>query len=135
MDIKSVFLNGDLEEEVYVAQPLGFVVNRKEGMVYKLHKALYGLRQALHTWNSKLDACLNYLSFSHLRIGHGLHTRSEAGARLIIGVYADDLLVVGDSLDEIKRFKKEMKQTFRMSDLGKLSNYLGIEVKQTAKAV
>jgi hypothetical protein len=105
-------------------------VKGKEEMVYKLHKALYGLHQVPRARNSKLGACLNHIGFSRCRIEHGLYTRSEGNARLIIGVYVDDLLVVGDSLAEIKRFKKEMMQTFHMSDLGKLSYYLGIKVKQ-----
>jgi hypothetical protein len=104
-------------------------VKGKEEMVYKLHKALYGLRQVPGVWNSKLDACLNHLGFSRCRIEHGLYTRSEGNARLIIGVYVDDLLVVGEPLAEIKIFKKEMMQTFCMSDLAKLSYYLRIEVK------
>jgi hypothetical protein len=112
MDVKSSFLNGDLAEEVYVAQPPGFVKKGKESMVLKLHKALYGLRQAPHAWNSKLDASLCRLGFSRCNIEHGLYTRASTAARLIVGVYVDDLLVVGESVEEIGRFKEEMKQTF-----------------------
>jgi hypothetical protein len=64
MDIKSAFLNGDLREEVYVSQPPGFIVKGQEQNVYKLHKALYGLRQAPRAWNSKLDTVLYELEFS-----------------------------------------------------------------------
>jgi hypothetical protein len=130
MDVKSAFLNGDLAEGVYVAQPSGFVKKGKESMVLKLHKALYGLRQAPRAWNSMLDASLCRLGFSRCNTEHDLYTRAGTAARLIVGVYVDDLLVVGESVEEIGRFKEEMKQTFQMSDLGSLSYYLGIEVKQ-----
>jgi hypothetical protein len=135
MDVKSVFLNGDLTEEVYVNQPPGFVTPGKEQMVYRLHKALYGLRQAPCAWNSKLDASLNKLGFSRCKTEHGLYVRAGGGARLIVGVYVDDLLVVGESVDEIQRFKQEMMQTFKMSDLGDLSYYLGIAVKQSKEGI
>jgi hypothetical protein len=81
---------------VYVAQPPGFAEEGKEGMVLKLHNALYGLRQASRAWNSMLDASLCMLGFSHCNTTeHGLYTRSSAGAVLIMGVYVDDLLIVG----------------------------------------
>uniref|UniRef100_A0A453T4V4 Reverse transcriptase Ty1/copia-type domain-containing protein n=1 Tax=Aegilops tauschii subsp. strangulata TaxID=200361 RepID=A0A453T4V4_AEGTS len=110
MDVKSAFLNGDLEEEVYVQQPTGFVKKGEEHKVYKLHKALYGLKQAPRAWNTKLHNTLS---------------------RLLIGVYVDDLLITGASEKEIGRFKKQMKELFKMSDLGLLSFYLGIEVHQS----
>ena len=63
MDVKSAFLNGDLKEEVYVRQPPGFVVAGEEGKVYRLRKALYGLRQAPRAWNAKLDTTLKKMGF------------------------------------------------------------------------
>ena len=63
MDVKSAFLNGDLKEEVYVRQPPGYAVAREEGKVYRLRKALYGLCQAPHAWNAKLDATLKKMVF------------------------------------------------------------------------
>ena len=63
MDVKSAFLNGDLKEEVYVKQPPGYTVAGEEGKVYRLHKALYGLRQAPRAWNAKLDGTLKAMGF------------------------------------------------------------------------
>jgi hypothetical protein len=63
MDVKTAFLNGELEEEVYVAQAPGFTVPGKEGKVLRLRKALYGLRQAPRAWNAKLDATMTSLGF------------------------------------------------------------------------
>jgi hypothetical protein len=130
MDVKSAFLNGDLNEEVYITQPPGFIAEGHEQKVLKLHKALYGLRQAPRAWNAKLNTSLVQLGFSRCRSEHGMYTRVRSNSRLVVGVYIDDLLIVGECVKEIDQFKDEMKQLFRMSDLGPLSYYLGIEVKQ-----
>jgi hypothetical protein len=119
-----------LGEEVYVSQPLGFIKLGEEKKVYQLHKALYGLRQAPRAWNSKLDAVLHELGFTKCKTEHGLYTRVKNKVRLIVGVYVDDLVIMGECDKEVNQFKGEMKQVFQMSDLGPLSYYLGIEVKQ-----
>jgi hypothetical protein len=130
MDMKLTFLNGDLNEKVYVTQPPGFMAEGQEQKVLKLHKALYGMRQAPRAWNTKLNSSLIELRFARCRIEHNLYTRVRNGSRLVIGVYIDDLLIVGECVNEMDQFKGEMKQSFRMSDLGALSCCLGIEVKQ-----
>lgn len=97
MDVKSAFLNGDLAEEVYVTQPPGFTAKGEEGKVLKLHKALYGLRQAPRAWNVKLDKSLGKLGFTRCKTDHGLYTRKKGGQRVVVGVYVDDLLIIGES--------------------------------------
>lgn len=129
MDVKSAFLNGDLLEEVYVQQPPGFTFG-KAGQVLKLNKALYGLRQAPRAWYAKLDACLCSLGFTRSNHEHAVYTRRAAAKPLVVGVYVDDLLITGPVDDDIACFKQEMLEQFRMSDLGLLSYYLGIEVSQ-----
>lgn len=135
MDVKSAFLNGDLKEQVFVAQPPGFVVDGKPDKVLRLHKALYGLRQAPRAWNAKLDAAMAQLSFQRSRSEHGVYTRSSSTSRLVVGVYVDDLIISGSSSKEIAAFKQEMRSIFSMSDLGLLSYYLGIEVSQNAHGI
>jgi hypothetical protein len=134
MDVKSAFLNGELIEEVFVQQPPGFVVAGQEHKVLKLRKALYGLQQAPRAWNTKLDESLVSLSFTKCATEHALYTR-EKKSTLIVGVYVDDLIITGAKLQDIKEFKREMTALFKMSDLGLLSYYLGIEVEQTARAI
>jgi hypothetical protein len=135
MDVKSAFLNGDLQEEVYVQQPPGFVAEGHEGKVLKLNKALYGLRQAPRAWNMKLDGSLQVMGFTRCASEHGVYTRGVGEARVVIGVYVDDLVITGSNPAIIEAFKEEMRQTFRMSDLGLLSFYLGIEVKQGQQCI
>jgi hypothetical protein len=129
MDVKSAFLNGDLKEEVYVRQPVGFVMAGQEGKVLRLRKVLYGLRQAPRAWNSKLDYTLKKMDFVQSEHEHAMYRRSHGDGILLVGVYADDLVIIRSSLAAVKEFKEEVKRVFLMSDLGLLSFYLGIEVR------
>jgi hypothetical protein len=135
MDVKSAFLNGELREEVYVQQPPGFVAAGHEEKVLKLKKALYGLRQAPRAWNVRLDSSLQNMGFIRCISEHGMYTRGHGEAQVVVGVYVDDLIITGANAGVIEAFKEEMKQTFSMSDLGLLSFYLGIEVKQRGNSI
>jgi len=135
LDVKSAFLNGELEEELYVQQPPGFALPGGEHKVLRLRKALYGLRQAPRTWNSKLDATLASLGFSKCATKHALYGKSTERGSLIVGVYVDDLIITGSEQRDIDDFKREMKGRFCMSDLGLLTYYLGIEVEQGRDAI
>ena len=129
MDVRSAFLNGELEEEVYVHQPAGFVDDDPH-KVLKLRKALYGLRQAPRAWNAKLDLTLQSLGFARCQLDYALYRRGDDSDFLLVGVYVDDLIITGTSVDAIEGFKGQMQELFQMTDLGLLSYYLGIEVKQ-----
>jgi hypothetical protein len=135
INVKSAFLNGDLKEEVYVCQPAGFVIAGQEGKVLRLRKALYGLWQAPRAWNSKLDDTLKKMDFVQSEHEHAMYRRSHGDDILLVGVYVDDLVITGSSLAAVEGFKEEMKRAFLMSDLGLLSFYLGIEVRQDAGGI
>ena len=130
LDVKTTFLNGEICEDVYVTHPERFEIKGKENMVYKLLKALYGLRQAPRAWYAKLNSCLDRLGFKRCSYELGVYTRLKGEDKLIIAVYVDDLLVIGNNLEVIERFKLQMSQNFEMTNLGKLNYYLGIEVEQ-----
>jgi uncharacterized protein (DUF1499 family) len=130
MDVKSAFLNGELAKEVYVCQPPGFVIDGQEDKVLHLNKALYGLRQAPRAWNAKLDETLVVLDFSHSVSKHAVYAHGEGVSRLLVGVYVDDLIITRNNDVEITSFKQQMSSRIKMSDLGLLSFYLGIKVKQ-----
>jgi hypothetical protein len=135
MDVKSAFLNGDLQEEVYVHQPPGYIDDNNRHGVLRLRKALYGLRQAPRAWNAKLDSTLISLGFERSPLEHAVYRRNTRGSTLIVGVYVDDLVITGSDKGDIDKFKEEMKHKFTMSDLGLLSYYLGIEVAQKGDSI
>ncbi|GJS03668.1 ribonuclease H-like domain, reverse transcriptase, RNA-dependent DNA polymerase [Tanacetum coccineum] len=109
-------------------QPEGFIQQGNSGKVYKLTKALYGLRQAPRAWNMKLDQTLKSLDFKKCNLKTSSYTKRSKTSTLIVGVYVDDLIITGTPRKEIDLFKSQMKDKFKMSDLGLLAYYLGIEV-------
>jgi hypothetical protein len=130
MDVKSAFLNGYLEEEVYVRQPLGYEIDKHRDKVYKLRKALYGLKQASRVWYSRIDEYMISVGFSKSPSEPTLYTKvNQNGKILIVCLYVDDLIFTGDlSVDD---FKNAMKTEFEMTDLGLMNFFLGIEVDQS----
>lgn len=130
MDVKSAFLNGHLEEEIFVEQPEGFAVQGQEEKVYLLKKALYGLKQAPRAWYSKIDAHLLDLGFTKSLSEFTLYIRKAYDEILVVSLYVDDLLVTGSSVEHIENFKKKMKDVFEMTDLGRMTFFLGMEVQQ-----
>jgi hypothetical protein len=130
MDVKSAFLNGELQEEVYVQQPSGFSDPKAQGKVLKLRKAFYGLKQAPRPWNARLDQELYKLGFVRSMEENVVYRKGSGMSLLLVGDYVDDLIICGLDSRLIGAFKQQMKNSFNNSDLGLLSYYLGLEVKQ-----
>jgi len=118
MDVKSAFLNGYLEEEIYVEQPKGFIVEGKEDKVYRLSKALYDLKQAPRAWYSRIDDYLLSLGFDKSLLESTLYVKSKGSKTLVISLYVDDLLITGSNAKLIDDFKLNMMQAFKMTDFG-----------------
>ncbi|KAI0510700.1 hypothetical protein KFK09_011309 [Dendrobium nobile] len=135
LDVKSAFLNGVLEEEVYVDQPEdqpeGFIVKGKEHMMYRLKKALYGLKQAPRAWNLCIDKHFGEEGFTKCPYEHGVYMKIYLNDnKLIICLYVDDLLITCDDEQMIVDFKSTIFRRFDMTDVGLMSLFLGIEVHQ-----
>ena len=136
LDVKTAFLHGELKETVYVTQPKGFKEKGHEDKVYKLNKALYGLRQASRAWNNKLNRVLKELKFEKCSKEPSVYRKVMGeNITLLVAVYVDDLFVTGTNTKIIDDFKREMSSKFEMSDLGKLTYYLGIEVCQHEEGI
>ena len=135
MDVKCAFLNGPLDEEVYVKQPVGFVKHDEERKVYRLHKALYGLKQAPRAWNKKIDSFLREKEFVKCTTEHGVYVRRSKSKLLILCLYVDDLLITGSCKSEIEDFKVDLSKEFEMSDLGEISYFLGIEFYKSSRGL
>jgi len=130
MDVQSAFLNGTLNEEIYVEQPIGFEKPGTEGKVLRLGKALYGLKQAPRAWYSKLDSHLISLGFSRSVNEATLYVKREGIETMMVSVYVDDLLITGSCDRLVEAFKLDMSAKFEMSDLGLMNYFLGMEVHQ-----
>ena len=130
MDVKSAFLNGVLEEEVYIEQPQGYEVKGEEDKVLRLKKALYGLKQAPRAWNARIDKYFRGRGFIKCPYEHALYIKIQNDDILIVCLYVDHLIFIGSNPSMFEEFKKEMTKEFEMTDIGFMSYYLGIEVKQ-----
>ena len=131
MDVKSTFLNGTLNEKIYIKQPEGFEVDTSINKVYLLEKALYGLKQAPRSWYNRLDEHLLSLGFERSMNKHTLFVKKIVEHMLIVSVYVDDLLIIGNQEVLVEEFKINMKNKFEMNELGLLSYFLGVEIIQS----
>jgi hypothetical protein len=119
-DVKSAFLNGVLEEEVYVRQPPGFESEKYPHRVYKLRKALYGLKQAPRAWYGKLRGFLFERGFEMGKVDLTLYLLRQGRDILIVQVYVDDIVFGGSSSSLIARFAEDMSRGIEMSMMSEL---------------
>ncbi|KAL8117737.1 hypothetical protein AgCh_015570 [Apium graveolens] len=133
--MKSAFLNGDLEEEIYVGQPYGFVIKGQEGKIYKLKKALYGLKQAPRQWYTYIDNYFLENGFVKSKSEPTLNVKKQGMSILIVAIYVDDLIFTSNDEHMINQFKSDMMKKYEMSDMGLLHHFLGIEIHQQGDGV
>nr|AAT81746.1 integrase core domain containing protein [Oryza sativa Japonica Group]ABF96757.1 retrotransposon protein, putative, Ty1-copia subclass [Oryza sativa Japonica Group] len=118
MDVKTAFLNGELEEEIYMDQPDEYVLEGQEGMGCKLLKSLYGLKQAPKQWHEKFDTTLISVGFVVNEADKCVYYRYGGGEGVILCLYVDDILIFGTSLNVIEEVKDFLSKSFEMKDLG-----------------
>ncbi|GJW70244.1 retrovirus-related pol polyprotein from transposon TNT 1-94 [Tanacetum coccineum] len=130
MDVKSAFLNGFINKEVYVAQPLGFIDFKKPDHVYKLKKDLYGLKQAPKAWYDRLKAFLIKHEYKMGMVDNTLFTKKKSSNQIIVQIYVDDIIFGSTCQDMCDGFFKIMHNEFEMSMMGELNFFLGLQIKQ-----
>ena len=142
MDVSNAFLNGDLEEQVYMKFPPGYTglgsritatssVHAMTDFVCKLLKSLYGLKQAPRQWFNKLSSLLLQLQYTQSQTDHSLFVKQTAISITLILVYVDDILICGNSLAEIQAIKDLLSTKFHMKDLGPVNYFLGLEISRS----
>nr|GEW36495.1 zinc finger, CCHC-type [Tanacetum cinerariifolium] len=131
MDVKNAFLNGDLDEEIYLKQPKGVVMPGHESKVCKLKKSLYGLKQAPKQWHQKFDDVVLSNGFSLNQADKCVYSKFDAsGKGVIICLYVDDMLILGTEQDQVNKTKEFLSSKFDMKDLREAEVILGIRIKQ-----
>jgi hypothetical protein len=134
MDVKTAFLNGVIEEEVYIEQPQGFVILGKESHVCILKKALYGLKQTPRAWYARIDSYLMRLGFTKSDVDPNLYYKVENGCPLILVLYVDDMFLIGyEKL--VVGCKRELASEFDMKDLDLMHHFLELEVWQRSDEI
>ncbi|WZZ36046.1 hypothetical protein YC2023_019447 [Brassica napus] len=128
MDVKNAFLQGELEDEVYMRPPPGMEDMVKPGNVLRLKKAIYGLKQSSRAWYHKLSTTLNGRGFVKSEADHTLFTLTSKQGIVVILIYVDDIIITGSDKEGIISTKVFLKSTFDIKDLGELKYFLGIEI-------
>ena len=128
MDIKITFLNGELEKEIYMDQPDGFLSKGQEGKVCKLVKSLYGLKQAPKQWHEKFDKTLTSAGFVVNEADKCVYYRFSGCNGVILCLYVDDILIFGNNVEVIKAVKNFLSNNFEMKDLGEADVILNIKL-------
>jgi hypothetical protein len=135
MDVKSSFLNGELEKEVCIEQPEGFQLSENTDYVCKFKKALYGLKQAPRAWYSRLNMYLQQAGFRKGSVDINLYIKVSQGNILLIEVYVDDIIFGSDDDKLSQKFAKDMQNEFEMSLLRELSFFMGLQIRQSNQGI
>ncbi|WVZ14797.1 hypothetical protein V8G54_012363 [Vigna mungo] len=120
LDVKTAFLHGDLDEEIYMHQPEGFLEERKKNMVCRLKKSLYGLKQAPRQWYKKFESFMHKEGFQKCNADHCCFFKRYKSSYIILLLYVDDML--------IRSLKKQLSKEFDMKDLGPAKRILGMQI-------
>jgi hypothetical protein len=131
MDVKSAFLNGVIQEEVYVRQPPGFESHKYPDRMYKLSKVLYELKQALRAWYARLKIFLLEHGYMMGSVDKTLFTLNHCTDFLLVQIYVDDIIFGGSSHTLVSKFQEMMESEFQMSMMRELTFFLSTQVKQT----
>jgi len=129
LDVKTAFLHGELEEEVYMLQPEGFKEKGKENLVCRLTKSLYGLKQAPKCWYKRFDSFIISLRYNRLNSDHcAYYKRFEDNDFVILLLYVDDMLVESPNKDRVQELKVQLAREFDMKHLGPANKILGMQI-------
>jgi hypothetical protein len=130
IDIKTAFLYGNLNEEIFMYQPEGYIKPNNENKVCKLKRAIYGLKQAARAWNTKIGEILQQNKFTQSQADPCLFTKNEDDDTIFILLYVDDLLIASKKETKINEIIKTLEQNFEIKNLGDVKYYLGIGIQR-----
>ena len=128
MDVKTTFLNGDLDEDVYTEQPTSFTEVGKEHLVCKLNKSIYGLKHASRQWYMKFDKIITQNGFKENIVDRCIYLRVSGSSYIFLVLYVDDILLVSNDSDLLIETRHMLSTYFDMKDLGEASYVLSIKI-------
>ena len=128
MDVKTAFLNENLDEEVYMDQPKGFALKGKENLVCKLKRSIYGLKQASRQWYIKFHNTIISFDFKENTVDKCIYLKVSGSKFIILILYVDDILLASSDLGLLHETKKFLIKNFEMKDMGEAAYVIGIEI-------
>ena len=133
MDVKTTFLNGYLDESIYMTQPNGFIAEGQEQKVCKLLRSIYGLKQASRSWNLRFDETIKTYGFEQNVDEPCVYKYIKETKVVFLVLYVDDILLIGNDVGLLSDVKKWLAEKFQMKDLGQASYVLGIQLIRNRK--
>ncbi|KAJ9565087.1 hypothetical protein OSB04_001053 [Centaurea solstitialis] len=130
MDVKTAFLNGELQEEVYMSQPEGYTLKGQEDKVCKLKKSIYGLKQASRQWYLKFNETINAFGFEENVVDPCIYLKISGRKFIFLVLYVDDILLASSDLGLLHETKVYLSKNFEMKDMGEASYVIGIEISR-----
>ena len=130
MDVKTAFLNGELDEVIYMKQAEGFIKAGNENLVCKLKKSIYGLKQASRQWYKKFDSVISSFGFNENLVDECVYLKTVGDQFIFLVLYVDDILLASSNQKLLKDTKSFLSKNFDMKDLGEAAYVLGIEIKR-----
>ncbi|MCO5566728.1 hypothetical protein L7F22_020407 [Adiantum nelumboides] len=127
-DVKTAFLNGYLEEDIYMAQPPHFVDSKNSDYVCHLQRSIYGLKQSPRQWNTRFTEFMIRAGFQRCVTDVSVYTRHGRDRLLALALYVDDIVVMAPTLQSITSINDELSAEFSMTDGGEISYILGIRI-------
>ena len=132
MDVKTAFLNGLLDEDIYMTQPDGYVNEDKPDYVCQLKRSLYGLKQSPRMWNQTIDKFMIEMGFKKCKTDHCIYAKWDGEDMIFVALYVDDLVLACNNDKMLQMTKEALCKRFDMTDLGQLKYFLGMEIDQDA---
>lgn len=131
LDVKTVFLHGSIDEEIYMDQPPGYEVEGEEHKVCRLMRSLYGLKQAPRQWNKCFDLYMTENGFEKSEFDLCVYFKKlEGGEYIYLLLYVDDMLLVSKNMKDVEKVKKMLAKRFDMKDLGPARRILGMDIER-----
>ena len=138
MDVRSAFLNGNLEEDIYMAQPEGYIDENKPNMVCKLKKSLYGLKQSARCWNDVIDNYLLSDGYKRCVADPCIYTKvfkkGNKNILMLIAIYVDDTVLASNDTNTLNNEKRKLSERFEMDDRGEIHHLLGMRIQRDRKS-
>ena len=128
MNVKTMFLNGNLLEDVYMTQPVGFVYPKYPNRVCKLQRSIYGLKQASRSLNLHFDEVVKEFGFMKNEDEPCVYKKVSGSAIIFLVLYVDDILLIGNDIPTLQSVKSWLGKCFSMKDLGETAYILGIKI-------
>jgi hypothetical protein len=128
MDVKTTFLNGELDEEIYMDQPIGFVAKGQECKVCKLKRSIYGLKQLSRQWYLRFHRTILLNGFTVIEEDHCVYTKRSKGSFIILSLYVNDILLASNDTEMIVATKEWLSSNFEMKDMGEADYILGVKI-------